>query len=344
MQHLVSVIVPVYNVKLYLNRCLDSLLEQTFKNIQIILIDDGSTDGSEIMCDSYAEKHENIEVIHKKNEGVSIARNQGIDLAKGKYIVFVDSDDWIEPTHVEDLYNLIDKKVQLGIIGYREVNENDISNKKSGNHSSFEKRLISRNKALNDIFDYVMYLGYLWNKIFERKIINQYHLRFNPQIKIWEDLVFCCQYITHIDNAIYNEKVSYNYLIRSNSTVNSKSYDKERSKIFAVDIFESLMEEETRKKKLQSDSKFYTLVKKLYATTYIKTIIDVEFANGNFDELYVEKYLSKAKKYIDYVHLKEKLFYVLLKLFPNIFFLLYKRVRLFRRIILKIQSLKKWIK
>lgn len=101
---LISVIVPVYNVEKYLNQCLDSIIAQTWRNLDIILVDDGSTDNSGAICDEYARTDTRIKVIHKENGGLSAARNTGLDIARGEFIGFVDSDDWIEPNMFEDLY------------------------------------------------------------------------------------------------------------------------------------------------------------------------------------------------------------------------------------------------
>ena len=108
-QDLISVIVPVYNVENYLKRCLDSIINQTYQNIEIILIDDGSTDNSGNLCEDYKKIDNRIKVVHKTNGGLSDARNTGIKKAKGKYITFVDSDDYVEYDYVEYLYNLIKK-------------------------------------------------------------------------------------------------------------------------------------------------------------------------------------------------------------------------------------------
>lgn len=104
----ISVIVPVYNVEKYLKRCIDSIIGQTYKNLEIILIDDGSTDESGCICDAYKEKYHNIYVIHKENGGLSSARNQGLDLANGDYVVFVDSDDWLPSDSINYLYSLVE--------------------------------------------------------------------------------------------------------------------------------------------------------------------------------------------------------------------------------------------
>ncbi|WP_330623213.1 glycosyltransferase family 2 protein [Kineothrix sp. MSJ-39] len=104
---LISIIVPVYNVEKYLARCIDSILKQSYSNLEIILIDDGSTDTSGTICDQYTMKDQRIRVVHKKNEGLGYARNSGIELANGKYITFIDSDDYIGEKHIEKMYNLI---------------------------------------------------------------------------------------------------------------------------------------------------------------------------------------------------------------------------------------------
>ena len=103
LNELISIIVPVYNVEKYLKKCIDSILNQTYSNIEILLIDDGSTDNSGIICDNFKKRDSRIKVVHKKNSGVSSTRNYGLDLATGKYISFVDSDDFVECDFIENL-------------------------------------------------------------------------------------------------------------------------------------------------------------------------------------------------------------------------------------------------
>ena len=109
MEPLISVIVPVYNVKAYLDRCVESLLGQSYKNLEIFLVDDGSTDGCGKVCDRYAAQDPRITVIHKKNGGLSDARNAALDAAQGEYYAFVDGDDWVSPYYVENLYRALRK-------------------------------------------------------------------------------------------------------------------------------------------------------------------------------------------------------------------------------------------
>ena len=119
---LISVIVPVYNVAAWLPRCVDSVLTQTYQNLEILLIDDGSTDASGEICDAYAEKDPRIRVIHKKNGGLSSARNAGLDVSNGQYIGFVDSDDWIEPEMYEKMLALMEcNEAQLVCAGRYDV-------------------------------------------------------------------------------------------------------------------------------------------------------------------------------------------------------------------------------
>jgi len=125
---LISIIIPVYNAKEYLRRCLDSILRQNYTNIEVLLIDDGSSDGSEAICDEYALLDKRIKVIHQKNTGVSAARNVGLDLAKGDYISFVDSDDWIENDLLETLLN-ISKESGSYIVVSNYTRNNKTSNK-----------------------------------------------------------------------------------------------------------------------------------------------------------------------------------------------------------------------
>lgn len=126
MEELISVIVPVYNVEKYIDKCINSIINQTYKNLEIILVDDGSPDNCGNICDEYSKKDNRIIVIHKENGGVSSARNIGIKNAKGKWITFVDSDDWIENDYVEKLSKIgIQNKAEVVLCGYNRIYNND---------------------------------------------------------------------------------------------------------------------------------------------------------------------------------------------------------------------------
>lgn len=335
MVNLVSVIVPVYNVEEYLEKCINSLLKQTYSNIEIILIDDGSTDKSLMICEQFEFTHKNIKVIHKKNGGVSSARNLGVETANGRYIVFVDADDWVEERFISELCKLISKEnVQLGIVGYRKIENNN--NVKECKQLSYKTILLSQIDALNKILNRVMYLGYMCNKIFDKEIIVNNNIKFNEDIKIWEDLVFCCQYIRCINYIEYYNMPLYNYCIRENSAATSGDYKIVRTSIIAVEILIGMMKEQEEKHKEVLEP-FCKLAKELYSTIYINNLTRVEFKNRYYDKNLVKINLMKAKQYLEFVNFKNKVKFYLLLFAPKIVF---KFVNFKRKWLLFIFSLK----
>lgn len=145
---LVSVIVPVYNVERYLNRCVNSILNQSYKNIEIILVDDGSLDNCPMICDDFSEAYDNIKVIHKSNGGLSSARNAGIEASSGSYISFIDSDDFVDPDFIHRLYSLIKKNAaDLAMLTYQEV-----TLKTEIRSASKEKEIVYKNEEVEEAF------------------------------------------------------------------------------------------------------------------------------------------------------------------------------------------------
>lgn len=212
---LISVIVPVYNVQQYLEKCVDSLRGQSFKNIEIILINDGSTDGSGALCDALAEKDTRIRVLHQKNQGVSETRNNGIRCANGEYIVFVDSDDTVDDQYVQTLYQEIaEQDFDFVICGYR------MCYPKHSKDVHVESDLcvcgVSQNeKTITQIYNQKL-LNSPWNKIYKKKLISQY---FDSSLAMGEDLVFNLQYLKSVKKMKVISKVLYHYIIRTNSAV-----------------------------------------------------------------------------------------------------------------------------
>lgn len=215
---LISIIVPVYNVENYIKDCINSIVRQSYKNIEIILIDDGSTDNSGKICDYYGGKDKRIKVIHKKNEGVSVARNMGIEESKGKYITFVDSDDFIDESYVENLYaQCIYKNVDLSICGI-----NDIFGEREIIKTSVEySKILDSKEAMKELLNEKYYNSVIWAKMYKKNLFN--NVKFNKNMKIAEDLdvlyriIDKCNFI-NIDTS----KKLYYYRIRENSasTVN----------------------------------------------------------------------------------------------------------------------------
>ena len=169
---LISAIVPVYNVEKYLYRCVDSILKQTYENFELILIDDGSPDNCSQMCDELSEKDSRIKVIHQENQGLSAARNSGIKIAKGNYLTFIDSDDWISNTMFEDLINLIkEKNADISICNFIVTDGNAIYKK----NTKAEEKLYSKDEFMKIILrvNSNRCIHYAWGKLYKKDVIDK---------------------------------------------------------------------------------------------------------------------------------------------------------------------------
>lgn len=229
---MISVIVPIYKVEKYLAKCIESILSQTYKDIEVILVDDGSPDNSAQICDEYAEKDHRIFVIHKSNGGVSSARNVGLEVARGEYITFVDPDDWIAPTMYEDMLAplAIDEKLEMAICGYNYIKENgevDREYKRSKNEMLDREELFDR---LSDLPPTVR-LGVV-NKLFKTSLIGT--LRFNERLHSSEDVLFLLEYIEKVKKAIFIHRPLYMNLIREGSATHGGLNAKKLAESFAV--------------------------------------------------------------------------------------------------------------
>lgn len=217
MNSLISIIIPIYKTEMYLNRCLDSVINQTYKNIEIILVDDGSPDSCGKICDEYAIKDSRIRVFHKENGGVSSARNLGILEANGEFIAFIDSDDYVELDFISYLYKLIkDYKVDMSICGYC-FHDGERKQYTIGNEN-----LLSKEAALKQLFYRTSYQGFLCNKLFSKKVITDNNLWLNESITICEDLLFVFQYMMCINQVIYGSLSKYHYVLNTNSAYYSR--------------------------------------------------------------------------------------------------------------------------
>lgn len=192
-----SVIVPVYNVEKYLERCLNSILNQSFNDFELLLIDDGSKDGSGSICDEYAEKDARIRVFHKENGGVSSARNVGLDNTNGSYVIFVDSDDYLKSTYFEKFLKY--QEYDLAVSGFCRFGAiNDIICPVESKQIVIENQLSDEwgHSAAN--FKY----WYPWCKMFRLSVINEYHIRFNESLFYSEDFCFVMEFMSHIDSFV----------------------------------------------------------------------------------------------------------------------------------------------
>lgn len=221
----ICVVVPIYNVDRYLVRCLDSIINQTYKNLQIILVDDGSTDKSSKICDEYEKKDNRIEVIHKKNGGLSSARNKGIESCKGKYICFIDSDDYIENDMIEYLYNLIKKySAEISICNMKKFTDNyNIKNHNQKERIVELKKQDALRKMINlneIIYPNAMNKLYLYELFESGKIVY-------PINRLYEDMLVTAQLFGKAKKIVSSNMDKYYYYMREESISNSEYTEKE---------------------------------------------------------------------------------------------------------------------
>lgn len=219
---LISVIVPVYKVEQYLSKCIESILAQTYKNLEILLVDDGSPDGCGGICDEYAGKDSRIKVIHKKNGGLSSARNAALDIARGEYIGFVDSDDWIQPEMYEILFSAIQKYgADVACCGRYDVN-GDTGEKTIGLCPEKDE-CISALEMLGRVFVWDQCDSAAWDKLYHRDLFAQ--IRY-PQGLINEDIAIFYKLMEKARTVALCDRPLYNYLHRANSITTAKLSEK----------------------------------------------------------------------------------------------------------------------
>ena len=216
---LISIIVPVYKVEQYLDRCVESVVNQTYKNLEIILVDDGSPDNCPKMCDEWAEKDSRIKVIHKENDGLANARNSGIEICSGDYVMFVDSDDWIEPDMVEFLCLLIVKNnsdcTRCGVFFDNDNLKNDTITKSISEHKTI---IYSNQKAICDLL-VEGHSGICCNKIYKKSAIGD--LRFEKNDGCAEDFMFNYHFFQNMNSIVINDTPKYHYIMRIDSITKS---------------------------------------------------------------------------------------------------------------------------
>ena len=228
MKPLLTVVIPVYNVEKYLKRCIDSILIQEWKNYDILLVDDGSTDNSPQICDDYAKAYDIISVIHKENGGLSEARNTGISNAEGEYVYFLDSDDWIEPNTFSDLAKVIESD-QYDIISFNQEfvkSEHDIIK----SDSKRTKRLTGK-EALIDMFSYGFITGFATDKIYRKALFTKNTIQF-PVGKYYEDLGTNYKLFLAAKKVYATNQKYYHYLIDNPDAITQSWNEKKLRDMF----------------------------------------------------------------------------------------------------------------
>lgn len=230
----VSVIVPVYKTEKYINRCIDSILSQTFSDIEVILVDDGSPDNCPKICDEYATKDSRVKVIHQKNSGVSSARNAGLKVCCGEYLLFVDADDYISSDMIENLFLAIGKKYDVAISGYTEI-------------GLTVKTEIYDYKGCKSKDDFILHCiqntgGVVCSKLYKTSIIKKNDIFFNENLIQSEDLIFALNVFLKSDTFITIDKADYFYDRRDESNVNIDLSDWLNKNLIVHDLIQNILE------------------------------------------------------------------------------------------------------
>lgn len=311
-----SIIVPVYNVESYLSSCLDSILNQSYKDFELILIDDGSTDNSGIICDSYAEKDSRIIVRHQANAGVSSARNLGLDIASGELISFIDSDDIIESQMLEILVNNLHKfncDISVCRLDIIKINgENSVIDLK--------KSLLLENKYV--IFHYFTdpivkeFLYGPCNKIIRKKIIGD--IRFS-KYALGEDILFMFNILQEAKTIYIDKFVGYHYIHRNNSAMRSKFSIKRLDYVYACQDLVEICKQRAPYAFSQANIWLFRHTLVTICQIYRNNLHnDSEFSN--FIKINLA-YLQSNKKSLKYLPFKRKIDFVIINYIPFVFHL-----------------------
>ena len=223
MNKLISVIIPVYNVEKYIEQCIKSVVNQTYKNIEILLVNDGSTDKSGEICSEYAKKDNRIKVVYTENLGVSNARNIGLDEAKGEYLTFIDADDYVDERYIEQLYTQCkNTNSDISITGTIDFKDED---NKIKHKPPYYTKTLNKEAAIKEMLNEKYYVGVVWGKMYKKQLWDE--IRFNLNTRIAEDLevlYYILKKATLV--SVDTTKLLYHYRIRNGSVVNQK-YNKD---------------------------------------------------------------------------------------------------------------------
>lgn len=292
---LISVIIPIYNVEKYLRKCLDSVLAQSYINLEIILIDDGSTDQCFEICDTYGKKDSRIKVVHKENGGISSARNIGLDMATGEYICFVDSDDYISVDMCEEMFFHINKEeADIAIAGISFDSGLRKADLCKSEYATYGNKELVKEYLLNSYINNVV-----WNKLYHKELLNG--LRF-MDIARHEDVIFTTQVLSKVKKAVYINQCFYTQYLREGSIERTLFGEKDLLILQAIDFrqnyvkkyypeFYSLVE-------WDKVAEIYTLIKRMifqgyYDKSYYNNLIEQlknELKKDNNNDIRIKKY------------------------------------------------------
>lgn len=288
---MVSIIVPVYNSEDYIGNCISSIQKQTYENIELLLIDDGSTDGSGKLCDEYARRDNRIRVVHQENAGPSAARNTGIKAARGEYIQFVDGDDTIEPNMTETMVAELGEEHQLVICGFKNMIEYDNRLVSDEIFHFYKTGSFTKEELLNffgELYrDYFIHFN--WNKIYLTDIIQKNSLQFERDVIRGEDMLFNLTYLEKCSRIKIIEQPFYNYMTSNSGSITST---------FRPNLFENqqLLFQRTReflKRNRAYAARNIDLVEKFYTTRIVACFSNLFHPNSTLTSRQVKKHILK---------------------------------------------------
>ena len=308
-ESLVSIIIPVYNAEKYLKKCIDSILNQSYNEFELLLINDGSTDNSKEIIEQLKKKDKRVVTIHKKNEGVSSARTVGLDVAKGEYILFVDADDYLEKDYIEYFYNLINCSFGLDMA----VNYNKFCIHTPYQVKKEKVELLSSEKIMEYIYTSKINEA-VWNKIYRRSFLKKNNIIFNKDIWYGEGMLFNMQCLQCTEKIAVGNKRVYHQVYNYSSAMREFNLDSNLCGLKSLDLQRKIWKNEN--KKVLSAWKFH---KWCFNMSILKGII-----KSNTKSKYLREYVDCKKKLrrgwyypwtVDISPLR-KLFYVFSSLFP----------------------------
>ena len=312
----VSIIVPIYNVEKYIRKCIESIIAQTYTNIEIILLDDGSPDNSGKICDEYKEKDNRIIVVHKNNTGVSSTRNEGLKIASGEYITFIDADDYIETDMIEILYKALKEyEAEISICGTNDLNENYDLVKRSKCKQIIE---MNNKDALKELLNEKVFTCVCWGKLYRKYLFE--NIKFNEKTKIAEDLEVLYRILDSCKKVVYIPENKYNYILRKNSATKEK-FNKDW--IREIEISKEILDFIEKKY-----NNIYEYAAKRYVRINMTCIYKILNSTCNLEDiLNLRKNIKPYYKYYiksKYVSNKNKIKLIIILINPKILINLYK--------------------
>lgn len=323
----VSIIIPIFNAERFIDKCLNSIINQTYKNIEILCIDDGSTDNSRKILNSYKEKDERIKVIFKCNSGVSDSRNIGIEKSSGKYICFVDSDDYLDENYIEQMiyhcpeYDLIKT-------GYKIINNSLVNKISIYDKENFLLKDITYPLELNNFLVTFEYSS-CWARMIKRNVLIENNIRFKNNLKYSEDMLFSFECYINSKKSLYLKNYGYNYVLNENSAMQKKNIDSYEKRfddnlyttnyLIHNNTFTSEQKEMLYFRTIISFNKTIQQIFKNYKYNDIKKFIKIQRIKYDlyFRNVKIRKY-SNVKNFVTCFLLKYKLnylYYLLIKIF-----------------------------